>query len=84
MTAGFFIFAVSMGIKVQRKRPTTGVEGLIGEIGRTVTKLSPVGEIRIHGEFWNAECLDGEIEEGCEVQVVNVENLLLKVKKVEK
>ena len=84
LTAAFFIFAVSMGIKVQRKKPTTGVEGLIGEIGKTVTKLSPVGEIRIHGEFWNAECLDGEIDEGSEVQVVNVENLLLKVKKVDK
>ena len=84
LTAAFFIFVVSMGIKAQRKKPTTGVEGLIGEIGRTVTKLSPVGEIRIHGEFWNAECLDGEIDEGSEVQVVNVENLVLKVKKVEK
>ena len=84
LTAAFFIFAVSMGIKAQRKKPTTGMEGLIGETGRTVTKLSPSGKIKIHGEFWNAECLNGEIEVDTEVEVTAVKNLLLKVKKFEK
>jgi len=84
LTAAFFIFAVSMGIKAQRKKPTTGMEGLIGETGITVTKLSPSGKIKIHGEFWNAECLTGEIEENAKVEVIDVKNLLLKVKKAEK
>jgi len=55
---------------------------LIGEIGKTVTKLSPSGEITVHGEFWKAECLEGDIEEGVDVEVVVAQNLKLKVKKV--
>ncbi len=82
LTSAFFIFAITLGIKAQRKKPTTGTEGLIGEIGKTVTKLSPSGEITVHGEFWKAECLEGEIEEGANVKVVLVQNLKLKVKKV--
>lgn len=82
LTSAFFIFAITLGIKAQRKKPTTGIEGLIGEIGITVTKLSPLGEITVHGEFWKAECLEGEIEEGADVEVVVVQNLKLKVKKV--
>ncbi len=82
LTSAFFIFAITLGIKAQRKKPTTGIEGMIGEIGKTVTKLSPSGEITVHGEFWKAECLEGEIEEGADVEVVVVHNLKLKVKKV--
>jgi len=82
LTSSFFIFAITLGIKAQRKKPTTGIEGMIGEIGKTVTKLSPSGEITVHGEFWKAECLEGEIEEGADVEVVVVQNLKLKVKKV--
>jgi membrane-bound serine protease (ClpP class) len=82
LTSAFFIFAITLGIKAQRKKTTTGTEGLIGEIGKTITKLSPSGEITVHGEFWKAECLEGEIEEGADVEVVVVQNLKLKVKKV--
>jgi membrane-bound serine protease (ClpP class) len=82
LTSAFFIFAITLGIKAQRKKTTTGTEGMIGEIGKTITKLSPLGEITVHGEFWKAECLEGEIEEGADVEVVVVQNLKLKVKKV--
>ncbi len=82
LTSAFFIFAITLGIQAQRKKTTTGTEGMIGEIGKTVTKLSPFGEITVHGEFWKAECLEGEIEEGADVEVVVVQNLKLKVKKV--
>ena len=82
LTSAFFIFAISLGIKAQRKKATTGTEGMIGEIGTTVTKLSPSGKMSVHGEFWNAECIEGEIDEGVDVEVVGVQNLKLKVKKV--
>ncbi len=82
LTSAFFIFAITLGIKAQRKKTTTGTEGMIGEIGKTVTRLSPSGEIAVHGEFWNAECIDGEIEKGTDVEVIAVKNLKLKVKKV--
>ena len=82
LTASFFLFAISLGIKAQRRKPATGPEGIIGEIGRTLTKLSPSGEITVHGEFWKAESLEGEIKKGESVEVIDISNLKLKVKKV--
>ena len=37
-TSAFFIFIVSMGLKAQRQKTTTGVEGLIGQIGTARTR----------------------------------------------
>jgi membrane-bound serine protease (ClpP class) len=41
-TAAFFLFAVGMGLRAQSRKPTTGVEGLVGEIGTALTDLSPL------------------------------------------
>ena len=80
LTASFFLFAISLGIKAQRRKPTTGPEGIIGERGTTLTRLSPLGEILVHGEFWEAESLEGEIKKGESVEVIEISNLKLKVK----
>lgn len=82
LTASFFLFAISFGIKAQKKKTVTGIEGLVGEIGKTVTHLKPEGEIKVHGEFWKAESITGEIKKGEDVEVVEVSNLKLKVKKI--
>ena len=79
--AGFFFFAVTMAIRARRKKPTTGVEGLIGEVGLSETVLNPEGTVSIHGELWRAEC-DEWIEKGERIKVVGVDNLKLKVIKV--
>jgi len=50
----FFIFAVGMGLKAQRKKPTTGDKGLIGEIGLTKSRIDPDGYVFIQGELWKA------------------------------
>ncbi len=81
LTFLFFAFAITLGIKAQQRKPTTGVQGLIKEVGETITELDPEGEIRIHGEFWNAESIEGKIEANSKVEVVEVQNLKLKVKK---
>lgn len=82
LTAAFFLFAISMGIKAQRRKPTTGIEGLIGEIGKAVTKLAPDGDISVHGEFWKAKSIEGKIAKGEEVEIVSITNLIASVKKV--
>jgi len=82
LTATFFIFAIGLGIKAQRRKPTTGIEGIIGEIGETISNLEPEGQIRIHGELWNAESLDGSISKGTKVKVTQVSNLKLMVRKI--
>ena len=82
VSAGFFIFAVTKAIKARLTKPTTGREGLIGEIGTASTSIAPEGKISIHGEFWNAMS-DLRIEAGEKVQVIGVTNLKMKVKKIE-
>lgn len=82
VSAGFFIFAVTMAIRARIKRPTTGKEGLIGEIGVASTPLAPEGKISVHGEYWNA-ISDQAVEQGEKVRVIGVTNLKVTVKKIE-
>jgi len=82
LTAAFFIFAISFGIKAQSRKPTTGTEGIIGEIGETISDLVPEGQVRIHGELWNAESIDGPVSKGTKVEVTQISNLKLIVRKI--
>ncbi|HZY10840.1 MAG TPA: nodulation protein NfeD [Bacteroidota bacterium] len=82
-TAAFFLFAIGMGIKAQRRKPTTGIQGLIGEVGETLSELKPEGSIRVHGEIWNAISLDGNLKKGIKVSIEQIENLKLKVRKLD-
>ncbi len=81
LTAAFFLFAVGMGIRAQRRKPTTGVEGIIGETGQTTSPLNPEGNVRVHGEIWSARSEAGNIPKGASVTVVAVSNLKLTVRK---
>jgi membrane-bound serine protease (ClpP class) len=82
VSAAFFIFALTKAINARLQKPTTGMEGLIGEVGIASTPISPEGKVSIHGEFWNAVG-DQNIEKGEKVQVIGVANLRLRVKKIE-
>jgi membrane-bound serine protease (ClpP class) len=81
VSAAFFMFAITKAIKARLTKPTTGMEGLIGETGTVSTPIAPEGKVSIHGEFWNA-ISDQNIEKGEKVQVIAVTNLKLKVKKI--
>jgi membrane-bound serine protease (ClpP class) len=82
VTSAFFIFAATMAIRARLRKPTTGREGLIGEVGVASTQIAPEGKVSIHGEFWDV-ISDQNIEKGDKVQVIGVTNLKLKVKKIE-
>jgi membrane-bound serine protease (ClpP class) len=83
LTFLFFSFALGLGIKAQKRKATTGIEGMIGEIGETITELNPEGQVRVHGEIWTAIAIDNQIiETNSKVEVVEVQNLKLKVKKL--
>jgi len=81
VSGAFFTFAVTKAIKARLTKPTTGMEGLVGEIGTVSTPIDPEGKVSLHGEFWNAMS-DQPIEAGEKVQVVGVVNLKMKVKKL--
>ncbi|MEE9451116.1 MAG: nodulation protein NfeD [Ignavibacteriaceae bacterium] len=82
LTAAFFLFAISLGIKAQRRKPTTGQEGIVGESGTAAITLNPHGKVKVHGEIWMAEAEEGIIKKGESVLVTAITGLKLKVKKI--
>jgi len=82
LTAAFFLFAISLGIKAQRRKPATGQEGIVGESGYAINKLNPNGRVKVHGEIWIAESEEGIIKKGDSVLVIAISGLKLKVKKI--
>lgn len=79
LTTIFFMVLVTLGIKAQKRKPTTGEEGLVGEIGEVIEFLNPGGMIRIHGELWKAMSTQGKIPKGMQVRVTRIDNLTLYV-----
>jgi membrane-bound serine protease (ClpP class) len=79
VTAFFFLFVIGLGIKAQRAKPVTGVEGMIGNVGESIETLDPLGRVRVHGELWNAESISGVINKGEKIRVVGMKNLKLHV-----
>ena len=78
----FFLGIAFLGLKAQRKKPLTGKEGMIGQKGVAKTPINKKGgKVFIQGEIWDAYS-DQDIPEGEEVEVIAVEGLKLKVKKV--
>jgi len=82
VTALFFLFVVGFGVRAQRRKVVTGIEGLVGEIGEVMETLSPTGIIKVQGEIWNAESLAGTIDKGEKVRIKEMKNLKLFVEKI--
>jgi membrane-bound serine protease (ClpP class) len=72
-------------LRTQRRRPTTGKSGLIGQVGMTRTALSPSGMVYVEGELWTASAeglAEGEsIPAGIHVEIVEVNGLRLTVRR---
>ena len=77
----FIVFALSFAIKAQTRKPTTGKEGLVGERGKVHKDIDPEGSVYVHGEYWDAMS-DEPIMKGENVEVVGVDNLTIKVRKI--
>lgn len=82
VSAGFFLFALTMVIRAHRRKPQTGQEGLLGERGKALTDIAPEGTVEVLGEIWRASS-DQQIKAGEAVEVVGVEGLRLKVRRKE-
>ncbi|MCX7984042.1 MAG: nodulation protein NfeD [Bacteroidetes bacterium] len=84
LTTLFFLVLVTLGLKAQKRKPTTGEEGLIGEIGEALENLTPHGMVRVHGELWKAVSTLGKIPKGTLVRISRVENLTLYVEPLQR
>jgi membrane-bound serine protease (ClpP class) len=76
---GITVLLMSIALKARRNKVTTGVEGLIGEVGAAQTTLSPAGKVFVHGEIWDAVA-STEVPAGEKVIIERVDGFRLTVK----
>jgi membrane-bound serine protease (ClpP class) len=79
-----FAFLVGLALRARSQPIRTGAESYRGRTGLALDALDPAGQVQVAGELWTAEALPDSpaIHGGDRVQVVRVEGLRLKVKKV--
>ena len=77
--AAFMAFLIWAVIRGQKRKVTTGKEGMIGQVALVKTALKPSGMVLVEGELWKAELDEGQAHPGEEVIVQKVDNLKLKV-----
>jgi membrane-bound serine protease (ClpP class) len=79
-----FIAIVTFALRAQRTPIQTGAEAVPGRVGVVRTELNPRGIVYLMGEQWTAELVDdpGPVEEGEQVEIVRVDGLTLKVRRV--
>jgi len=82
------VLAISVGVGVLAWKglsapPTANIglrrRTLEGAEGTAVTDLDLHGVVRVHGENWSAESLNGTIKAGARIQVINAEGVHLEV-----
>ena len=80
VTAAFFIFFVSKGIRAQYLPTRAGSETMIGQTVAACSRIDAAGgKVFIEGELWNAVS-EIPVEAGQNVEVTGLEGLTLKVK----
>jgi membrane-bound serine protease (ClpP class) len=82
LISGFFAGVTSLAVRAQRSKPQTGTEMLIGMVGEVTQDLTPEGKVFVSGELWNATA-DEPIAAGQKVEILTVDSLKLKVKKID-
>ena len=80
--SAFFVAVTSLAVRAHRARPQTGTEALVGMVGEVTRDLTPEGKVFVSGELWNAVA-DEEIPAGQRVEVLSVDSLKLKVRKID-
>ena len=79
--AGIILFVLQRALSAQRRRVTTGAQGLIGTVGVARTALKPDGTVFVRGELWNATS-SKTVPEGTKVRITKIEGLRLFVEPV--
>jgi len=81
MIGGFFVIIAFLAFRAYKGKPTSGMEGLIGQTGVVEEKIDPVGLIFAHGEYWKATSTE-VAEQGEKVRIIGSKGLELIVEKV--
>jgi membrane-bound ClpP family serine protease len=74
------VVAGAVALPALRRRHTAiGAGGLYGADGVAVTELAPEGTVRVRGETWSAESVNGRVPVGAPVHVMEIDGLRLRV-----
>ena len=79
VSALFFIFLVTMGLRAQKAVKVSGGNTMIGQTAVTLGALDPAGQVRILGQIWKAISLAGKINANEKVTVKEIKELTLYV-----
>lgn len=82
VTGLFFVFVVGMGLRAQKRKVTTGKEGLIGEVGVVAVSEPARCKIQVHGEWWDVRS-ESPLQVGMRVRIVAVDGMVLRVEPVQ-
>ena len=77
----FFAAVARLAFRAQKTKPKTGQDAMLGMIGEVKLQIDPEGKVFVNGELWYARA-DDRIEVGDKVEVLEVHNLKLKVKRI--
>jgi len=80
LSAVFFSVVISMAVRSQLRRPSTGSEGMVGEEGEAVTDIDGKGKVHVHGELWDARS-DRPVRKGEKVTVKRLDGMTLIVER---
>ena len=82
--ASTFFAALTIALRAQGTPVITSQMMLIGQVGTVRQTVDPRGQVQVAGELWSARLLEGEppMQIGERVEVVSVEGIQIKVKRV--
>jgi membrane-bound serine protease (ClpP class) len=75
----FFVFGLALAMKARLRKPVTGVEGLVGQIGVAREAFDTEGMVHVAGEYWQAESRS-PVSEGGRVEILEKHGMKLLVK----
>ncbi|MBI3872070.1 MAG: nodulation protein NfeD [candidate division Zixibacteria bacterium] len=77
----FFVFGLALAMKARRLPPTTGAEGLIGQIGTARESFESSGMVHVAGEYWRATT-SVPVKAGDKIEVIKTNGMVLLVKPI--
>ena len=80
-----FVLILNLGLafavlKIMRKRPTTGQQGMIGKKGVVLKAKNGEYQVRVQGEIWKSESRE-KLKVGDKVEIDSMDGLRLLVRK---
>ena len=78
---GIILFLAGIAIRAFRRKPVTGKEGMVGEVGEAVSDIAPEGQVFVAGTYWKA-ISEKPVPKGSKVRCIQVKGLTLVVEAV--